>query len=339
LLSAYGYKSLEDFATANSVERGGTGAAPLGDPTALLIPESSIRSGKVESSGTLGAFQKLLVGDVDTITLEKPVGVSGYGKYLYVVDGEKRIVVQINTETLYFKVFPNIGSYFSGSPGKIFVDSDLSFYIADAIGKRVVKFDKDGNMAATYKEPSNLSRPIDVQVVTPPGSLDKEVWVADGSYSHILRFQEKTGIALSRIGQRGTGEGRFRAITGFTVVNNDIYLVDRLELPVQVLDFNGNHKMHFGENIVRYPTAVAVDPVLNYVFVSDKLDNQIYIFQAGALAGKVGGTGSARGRFREIGAMWFDGRKLYVADTLNKRIQVLRLQNAVTSVAKPEPKP
>jgi len=328
-ISACSYESLKDFATANSVERGGTGANPNGDPGALLIPDYSIHSGQVQTSGTVGVFKKLLIGDADTIALDKPVGVSGFGKLLYIVDADKRIVVQVDLETRFFKLFPNIGSYFVGDPGKIFVDEDYSFYITDSVGKRVVKFDAEGKMAGFFKEPSNLSRPIDVSVVKPTfGSPEKEVWVADGSYSHIVRF-DMNGMALSRIGQRGTGEGRFRAITGFTASDKELFIVDRLEFPVQVLDLTGNYKSHFGDNLLRYPTAVAIDQRQQYTFVSDKLDNYIYIFQAGVLAGKIGGTGSAPGRFREIGAMWFDGEKLYVADTLNKRVQVLRLQSAM----------
>jgi len=335
--SACSYDSLKDFATANSVERGGTGANPYGDPNAVLVPDYVIHSGQVQTSGSVGVFKKLLIGDADTIVLEKPVGVSGQGKLLYIVDGEKRVVLQVDLETRNFKIFANIGSYFLGEPGKIFVDKDLSFYVTDSVGKRVVKFDGEGRMVASFSEPSNLSRPIDVKVVTMPGSLDKEVWVADGSYSHILRF-DMNGVAQSRIGQRGTGEGRFRAITGFAVTDSELYMVDRLEFPVQVMDLNGIYKTHFGDNILRYPTAIEVEPRLRYSFVSDKLDNYIYIFQAGIMVGKVGGTGSAPGRFREVGAMWTDGEKLYVADTLNKRVQVLRIQSAFIGGASASPK-
>ena len=331
IFSACGYDSLKDFATANSVERGGTGANPNGDPGALLVAEKPIHSGQVQTSGSIGVFKKILIGDADTISLEKPVGVSGRGNFLYVVDADKRVVVKVDLETRFFTLFATVGSYFVGDPGKIYVDDDFSFYITDAVGKRVIKFDAEGKMAGTFSEPSNLSRPIDVKVVTLPGSNTKEVWVADGSYSHIVRF-DMNGVALSRIGQRGTGEGRFRAITGFTVVDNDVYIVDRLEFPIQVLDINGSFKTHFGDNLLRYPTAVEVEPQLHYTFVSDKLDNYIYIFQAGVMAGKVGGTGSAPGRFREIGALWTDGQKLYVADTLNKRVQVMRIQSAITTV-------
>jgi len=325
--TACSYESLKNFATANSVERGGTGANPFGDPGALLVHDYTIRSGQVQTSGKVGVFKKILIGDADTVVLEKPVGLAGFGKYLYVVDAERREVIQVDLETRYFKLFPNIGSYFAGEPGKICVDDDYSFFVVDSIGKRVLRFDQDGKLLGTYSEPSNLSRPIDVKIVKPLGSTKKELWVADGSYSHILRF-EIDGTPLSRIGQRGTGEGRFRAITGFATTDNDLFIVDRLEFPVQMMDLNGNYKMHFGENLLRYPTAVAVDPILQYSFVSDKLDNQIYIFQAGAFVGKVGGTGSAPGRFREVGDLWFDSGKLYVADTLNRRVQVMRLQSA-----------
>jgi DNA-binding beta-propeller fold protein YncE len=164
-----------------------------------------------------------------------------------------------------------------------------------------------------------LSRPMDVLVDDTTG----DVFVADGSYSHILVFNQ-FGKAIRAIGQRGHGPGNFRAITAMTMGPEGLYVLDRLETPVQVMSLNGQFKYAFGESYQVFPTAIAVTDE-RVVYVADKSDNTIRIYQDAELLGTVGGTGHAPGRFRLITGMWINDNMLYIADSLNKRIQVMRI--------------
>jgi hypothetical protein len=280
---------------------------------------SSIKGGKQPSGGTLGAFRRLLVGPGDEIRFVSPVAVGGVDNYLFIVDAGQRVVFRYDLVTQEIEPIGDIGFHFSGDPGNIYVAKDRTFYIVDSVGKQVHRFDERGNLLQTFADLANLSRPIDVFV----NELTEEVYVADGSFSHVVVFN-KFGKALRAVGKRGTGPGRFRAITAIAKGPDGIYVVDRLELPVQVISMEGQYKYSFGESYQVFPTAVAVTED-RVAFVADKSDNTIRIYQDAELLAVVGGTGSAPGRFRSPSSLWINNGLLYVADSMNKRIQVMRI--------------
>jgi DNA-binding beta-propeller fold protein YncE len=190
----------------------------------------------------------------------------------------------------------------------------------DALGKKVLHFDEKGVLLNSFADPANLSIPVDVWV----DETTEDVYVADGTYSRIVVFNQ-FGKAIRAIGRRGTGPGRFRAITAMTAGLDGLYVTDRLELPVQVITKNGDFKYSFGERLQTFPTSVAVDEH-QLVFVSDKSDNTIRVYENGDLVATVGGGGAAPGRFRLISDLWVNGDSLYVADTNNRRVQVFKIK-------------
>jgi hypothetical protein len=70
------------------------------------------------------------------------------------------------------------------------------------------------------------------------------------------------------------------------------------------------------------PRALAVD-ASGRVFVSDEMEQRIKVFRGGKLLASFGGSGNAPGRFGRIESMALDGNLLYVADSLNARVEVL----------------
>jgi hypothetical protein len=61
------------------------------------------------------------------------------------------------------------------------------------------------------------------------------------------------------------------------------------------------------------------------VFVSDDLDQQIKVFRGDRLLATAGGTGAGSGRFGRIEALAVDENLLYVADSMNARVQVMMI--------------
>ncbi len=296
------------------------------DEPEVLRPSYIIRGGKLKlGNGAIGEFARMIVGgDGQQIKFIKPVAVGGYGDFLYVVDsgdGEPAIY-RYNLADQTITVLGVAGQQLKGESTNIYVEPDLSFYITDPVGKRVLYFDEQGNLIRQYSDLVNLSRPIDVMV----DDLTGNVYVADGSFSHVVIFS-KLGVPLSAVGSRGTGPGKFRAITAITKgKNNSIFITDRLELPVQELGLDpgtaGRFRFSLGEGDLIWPTAIALDKEQR-VYVSDKSDNTIRVYDDIRLIATVGGSGAAPGRFRLITDMWMSKeQKLYVADSLNKRVQV-----------------
>jgi DNA-binding beta-propeller fold protein YncE len=118
-----------------------------------------------------------------------------------------------------------------------------------------------------------------------------------------------------------------------TMGRDGLFVLDRLELPVQVLTRDGFFQYSFGELQHVFPTAIAVDEN-QLVFVSEQSDNTIRVYENGQLLATIGGGGSAPGRFRLVRNLWVNQGFLYVADSQNRRIQVLRI-NAPRSLGLP----
>ena len=306
---------LEDL--SDSVSVSGSSATK----SKYLVFDSVITGGKQSEEGFTGAFRRLMIGPDQEVRLMNPVAVGGVNNYLYIVDAGLRLVFRYDLVTNLIQQIGNVGSQFVGEPGSIYVARDQSFYIVDAMGKQVFHFDEQGNVLEVFQDLANLSRPIDVIV----DEQTNEVLIADGSFSHVLVFN-RFGKAVRTIGQRGTGPGRFRAITGMTLGNEGLYILDRLELPVQVVSINGDYKYAFGESYQTFPTAIAVNED-GIVYVADQSDNFIRIYQDAELLSVFGGTGSAHGRFRQVTSMWINNDLLYVADSMNRRVQVLRMSS------------
>ena len=353
-LASCSVANLESFARDNekaspaSSGQGATASSPYAK-TDILTPEEIIKGGQRDLQGVMGTFSRMLVGSGEEIRFLNPVAVGGVDNTLYVVDSgtpsdlndpvlglsrpnlaprSEPTVFRYDLATKKIESIENIGMHFSGEPGDIFVKQDGSFLVTDPVGKKVLYFDAKGALLNSYSDSANLSRPIAVWV----DELTQEIYVADGAYSHIVVF-DQFGKTLRAIGQRGSGPGRFRAITAMTMGRDGLYVLDRLELPIQVMSRDGAFQYSFGEMQHVFPTAVAVDSH-QLVFVSEQSDNTIRVYQNGQLVATVGGGGSAPGRFRLISGLWVHNDFLYVADSHNRRIQVLRI-NAPGSVGVP----
>jgi len=285
----------------------------------LLSAESIIRGGRQSYTGFSGQLNRLMIGEADEIKLQNPVAVGGADNLLFIVDAGPKVVYKFDLITNEIEPIKEIATHFSGSPGNIYVAKDRSFYIVDSIGRKVLHFSEQGDLLMTFQDLANLSRPMDVVVNEETG----DVLVADGSFSRVVVFN-RIGKATAAIGQRGTGPGRFRAMTAMTTGADGLYILDRLELPVQVLDWQGNYRYSFGESELLFPNAIAVDKDQR-AFISDRSTNTIQVYQDGQLIMTFGGGGSAPGRFRLITGLWVSGNLLYVADSLNRRVQVLRI--------------
>lgn len=294
----------------------------------LLSADSIIMGGSQTLGGYAGQFQRMVIGKEDEVKLVEPVAVGGVEGLLYIVDAGAKIVYKYDLAVNDITPIKDIAVQFKGNMGKIYVAKDRSFYIVDSVGKQVLHFSELGALMTRFQDYANLSRPVDVLVDEESG----DVLVADGSFSHILVFNQ-VGKAIRAIGQRGTGPGRFRAITSITRGNDGLFILDRLELPAQVISREGEYQYSFGESDLIFPTAIAVDQDQR-VYISDRSDNTIRVYQNGRLLMKFGGGGSAPGRFRIITGLWVSGNFLYVADSLNERVQVLRINpNASVQVS------
>lgn len=260
----------------------------------------------------------LLTG-VTNVRLQRPTSLGSYGHFLYIVDAGEKVVFRYNVKLNTLEKISAVEAHLAGEPTNIFVREDGGFLLTDPSASQVHWFSFDGDLLRTYKSPGNLSLPVDVIF----DKKSQQIYVADGAFSHIVVFSID-GEALYAIGMRGKGPGYFHRITALNFIQDEIFVLDSLALPLQVLTNKGDFKYAIDKSSLISPTAVAVDKS-GRIFTSDNSDNYIKIFQNKKLLAKFGGGGRKPGKFRQMTDMTLIGDILYVADSQNGRVQRLKV--------------
>ncbi len=270
--------------------------------------------------GAGDAIKWVIVGR-DRETLKRPVSVGiGHG-VMYIADGDLNAIFRYDLERRRMEQVWNSGDFIAEDAGDIFVAPDQSFFVADTSGRRVLHVTRTGTILQSYEDGPNITRPVAVHV----DAAKREVLVADEVYSHVVSFDQNKRVPQYGIGGRGEGEGKFRIITDMLVTDDAFYIGDRVELRVQKLDREGRFIEEIGAGEIMFPTALARD-AYGRLYVADKMDSKIKVFDGNKLIAVVGKNGYDRGEFRFISDMKVHDNELFVVDSLNGRIQVFRIQ-------------
>jgi sugar lactone lactonase YvrE len=164
-----------------------------------------------------------------------------------------------------------------------------------------------------YKE---LRRPVS-GLVREDGSL----LVVDAGLKGVAVF-DMTAKRFEIWDEVSPGAG-FASPVGIAADGSGGYLVTDSELRRVVrLSATGEPISEFGEGVLARPTGIARDPVTGNIYVADTAAHDIKVFDmTGQLVDTVAGPGREAGRLNTPTHMIFHNDRLYVADTLNFRIQ------------------
>lgn len=169
--------------------------------------------------------------------------------------------------------------------------------------------------------PSEIYRPQS-------GAIDGDgrILVADRGTASIFVFDERA-VTLE-IWQQAEGSRKFVSPVGIAVGAEGIVYVTDSELGlVARLDRKGNSIGPIGKGHLTRPTGIAYDATTRRIYVTDTGDHQIKVFDSeGGLLDVWGERGEGPGEFNFPTYISIAGGKLYVADTMNARIQVLSAQ-------------
>lgn len=254
--------------------------------------------------------------------LRRPVAVGVRGEDLYIVDADAARIYKFDRFSRRLELFSDLRGQVGGEAAAIYVGADRSVYVTDTFGGRVLRFDRGGDLVQVYEDAVNLARPVGVSVDDANG----DVYVADGVMDHVLVFT-RDGKLWRSIGGRGTEPGEFLNITAMSRAEDGVYVTARLGQRAQLLSEDGGLRYVFEADKLVFPVGIAASPD-GLVYISDSFDNSIKIFREGKMVGSVGGTGTAPGRYKGIANLALDGGMLYVADSLNGRVQILRVTSA-----------
>lgn len=240
-----------------------------------------------------------------------PTAVTARGTYIYVVDSGRRQIFLYDLAQQTMAPFAEVAA--SAGSG-IAVAPDLSLYVADPNARQVLHFSVDGQLLQTFSNDADMGRPVAVLLDDASGN----VLVADSLYNHVVVFNSLgrvLAVLRSNVG---------RSIEAMARGPDGLYLVDRLSKQIVVIGKNGGDRYTFGKDTLNNPNAIAVDRY-NRVFVSDSFDNTIKIYEQQQWVASVGGSGATPAAFNMVTGLWLEQDVLYVADSLNARIQTFRV--------------
>jgi DNA-binding beta-propeller fold protein YncE len=230
-----------------------------------------------------------------SVTLPSPIGISagvtsrhGFPVILIAQDTKN----QISEYTTGGSLLQNIGPpKRGGGPGQLAAprdaatDSDGNIYVADYGNDRIAKFTPGGTWITSWGSPGGLDgefrRPYGVEL-----DAQNRVYVAD-STNHRVQIFDANGNFLAKYGSAGTGPGQFsqlrRVAVSPGVANPNIYLADL-----------------WGYKIDR----ISQDGSFNFTY------QQTF-----------GGVAPPDGLFNEPSGVVVDATHVYVADSVNQRMQ------------------
>ena len=150
------------------------------------------------------------------------------------------------------------------------------------------------------------------------------IYVADGyGNSRVVKF-DATGKFLTSWGHWGTGAGEFR-LTHAVVVDHAgrVYVGDRENARIQVFDTNGTFLEQFSAGVGN-PFGLVLEPNGHLLVTDGGYDRIVELDSHGAVLGSFGEPGHAPGQFAWPHSLALAANgTLYVADTLNWRVQTL----------------
>ena len=204
------------------------------------------------------------------------------------VRGRHTLIIKVNGTQIAgspFRVFARIHPTQLGTPVKVVkgvcypwgiaINSKQQFIVAEWGEKRVTVFDTKGTKVQTITCERFL-HPNGVAV-----DKDDNIYVSDKSQSAIFKFS-KEGKLMKVAGQKGTQAEEFSSLGIIKVINDNLYVCDRGNNRVQILNTNLEFLNSFGchgdgDGQFDWPSDIAQDGA-GSLYVTDSDNNRVQVF-------------------------------------------------------------
>ncbi len=151
------------------------------------------------------------------------------------------------------------------------------------------------------------------------------VYVSD-STNNLVKVYSSDGTFQFSIGGYGSADGQMNFPTGITIDEyaQELYVVDHLNIRIEVFDLNGNFKRKFTSSYLLRPQGIAVSN--GKVYVVDIYHSSVKVFDTnGNYITSIGVYGPGAGEFILPVDVAISNGKMLVTDSGNQRIQVFDL--------------
>lgn len=256
---------------------------------------------------------------------------------LYIADYDNHLVQVVRPDGTELR---RIGRWGSGpgqfsSPRGLALDRGSNLYVTDG-SARVQVFNPQGALLRSWgsagSAPGQFNSVADIAI-----DRGDQVYVLEAGNARVQVFDTQ-GSFLRMWGTSGSGPGQFQRPTGIAIGPDGTVAVLDAELHVlQMFSAEGQLIRRwpvFGSDMNEYPVDLTIDRNGD-VYVLDGQQSRVYVYDyAGIVLWTVGGYGRD-----EPGMLFFPRAiavsaddRLYVADSYNRRIQILRLDGTLQQI-------
>ena len=273
---------------------------------------------------------------LDYTPINWSMGMTIYDGKLYVADTDNhRIIVYDleNNEKLFMFTSPiqvycprsevcalenrNLPTSIEIVDGKIFVAYGFQdeIQVFDLNYNYLWKFGSSGTQAGEFNTPHRLS------------AVNNELFVAD-SENHRIQVFDTDGNFLRQFGTNGNSIGQLSQPIDVHAYGSQIFVADSARASILVFDLNGKFMREFEvrQNVADISQPYGVFVYDDLIFVSDVGDFSVKIFDLnGNFVKKFGQHGDHYGEFKYPLYTVTDGKKIFVSDAYNYRIQIFNI--------------
>jgi len=294
--------------------------APPADPKIEYIDE--INCNKLElKAGLLGKLKRFIGGQSDMEEISLPFDILGTDEYIYLTCQNIPYLVEVEKTSRSFKMYSDDDNPFA-YPIALCDAGDGSILISDSEAATVFKFE-NGKVKPLITE--NLLRPTGIAALNDRNAI----YVVDTG-DHYLKIFDYEGKLVRKTGGQAEGLSGFNFPTfALATSHNEVLVNDALNYKIKRFDYDGNLEFSFGEEgngpgAFSRPKGLAVDDE-NHIYVVDNIFDNIQVFdQEGRLLLVIGSGGQKPGQFWSPAGIDIVDNYIYIADTFNNRVQILR---------------
>ncbi len=276
------------------------------------------------SKGFFARVKDFLFGATDS-GIQRPMAITTAGAIIYVADAGAMGVHRFDVAAGDYALITASDDAPLPSPVGLARGNNGEIYVTDSKLAQVFVIRPGASKAEPLRLAAKLTQPTGVAFDAASGRL----YVVDTAAHRVLIFA-RDGTLAGSIGQRGSGDGEFNYPTYiWRTPQGLLYVTDSLNFRIQSFDAAGRFTAKFGRQgdgtgDSARPKGVAQDRY-GHVYVVDSLFHALQIFDdRGRLLLPVGERGHERGEFWLPTGLFIDDETIYIADSYNKRVQVLR---------------
>ena len=341
------YVNLNNVKPADNLPNGFIGSEGLlySPNTELNTTDQDISNKKFTTLGDLDGDDFNMVFDhaLDYPPINWSMGMTIYDEKLYVADTDNhRIVVYdlennkklftftssiqnycVNTNA-WTKDVPDCTPEMRNLPTSIEI-IDEKIFVAYGFQDEIQIFDLDGNYL--WKFGSSGTQAGQFNMPHRIATLNNELFVAD-SENHRIQVFDLDGNFLKQFGTYGDSIGQLSIPIDVHAYDNQIFVADLARTSILVFDLNGKFMREFEvrQNISDISEPYGVFVYDNLIFVSDSGDYSVKVFDLdGNFVKQFGQHGDRYGEFKYPIYTVTDGKKIFISDAHNYRIQIFNI--------------